>query len=106
MKYHNRRRLYGPKFTVGDTIGCCINFCDHSIFYTRNGELLDVAFPEILIDESSKDDIYPMVGLYSPGDHIRVNFGREPFVFDIAQYVQSIFTKSVETDYSDILGIN
>ena len=28
---------YGPSFTTGDTIGCCINFLSNMIFYTKNG---------------------------------------------------------------------
>lgn len=28
---------YGPAFTTGDHIGCCVNFVDNSCFYTRNG---------------------------------------------------------------------
>lgn len=28
---------YGPAFTTGDFIGCCVNFLDNSCFYTRNG---------------------------------------------------------------------
>ncbi|CAL1533620.1 unnamed protein product [Lymnaea stagnalis] len=28
---------YGPTFTTGDTIGCCVNLIDHTCFYTKNG---------------------------------------------------------------------
>ncbi len=28
---------YGPTFTTGDTIGCCLNFADGTCFYTKNG---------------------------------------------------------------------
>jgi len=28
---------YGPLFTTGDTIGCCFNFINNMIFYTKNG---------------------------------------------------------------------
>ena len=28
---------YGPTFTTGDVIGCCVNMIDHSCFYTKNG---------------------------------------------------------------------
>lgn len=28
---------YGPTFTTGDTVGCCVNFVENSCFYTRNG---------------------------------------------------------------------
>ncbi|CAG8678309.1 15126_t:CDS:2, partial [Acaulospora colombiana] len=29
--------LYGPKFTSGDTIGCCVNFLNNQVFFTKNG---------------------------------------------------------------------
>ena len=28
---------YGPLFTTGDTIGCCLNFMNNTVFYTKNG---------------------------------------------------------------------
>jgi hypothetical protein len=39
--------------------------------------LLGTAFRDI------KGKIYPTVGMKKPGEHIRVNFGQSPFVFDI-----------------------
>jgi hypothetical protein len=33
-------KSYGPTYTTGDIIGCCINFADCSISFTRNGILL------------------------------------------------------------------
>ena len=28
---------YGPSFTTGDTIGCCLNYMNNTVFYTKNG---------------------------------------------------------------------
>lgn len=28
---------YGPTFTTGDVIGCCLNLVDNVCFYTKNG---------------------------------------------------------------------
>jgi Ran-binding protein 9/10 len=28
---------YGPSFTTGDTIGCCLNFRNNTVFFTKNG---------------------------------------------------------------------
>jgi hypothetical protein len=28
---------YGPTFTTGDYVGCCVNFLENSCFYTCNG---------------------------------------------------------------------
>lgn len=32
--------------------------------------------------------IYPAIGLRTPGEQVTANFGHEPFIFDIAQYVR------------------
>jgi hypothetical protein len=39
--------------------------------------LQGTAFREI------KGKLFPSVGMKKPGEHIRVNFGQSPFVFDI-----------------------
>ncbi|ESN91391.1 hypothetical protein HELRODRAFT_70577 [Helobdella robusta] len=31
---------YGPTFSTGDVIGCCVNFIDNTCFYTLNGDNL------------------------------------------------------------------
>ena len=28
---------YGPLFMTSDTIGCCLNFKNNTVFYTKNG---------------------------------------------------------------------
>ena len=37
--FHDSRygEPYGPLFTTGDTIGCCLNFINGTVFYTKNG---------------------------------------------------------------------
>ena len=30
-------KLYGPLFTTDDAIGCCLNFTNNTVFYTKNG---------------------------------------------------------------------
>lgn len=80
---------YGPTFTTGDTVGCCIDFQRQIVFYTKNGERLDVAFTNLMfdgMDEREKDNIYPTVGLHSIGELVHINFGKESFMFDIIEY--------------------
>ena len=79
-------RVYGPTFTAGDHIGCCLNFREGIAFYTKNGVQLATAFRNLRPDEEVRR-LYPTVGLRSPGEHVRVNFGTEPFMFDIEEYV-------------------
>jgi Ran-binding protein 9/10 len=83
---------YGPTFSTGDVIGCCIDFQKRLVFYTINGQLLDAAFRNISFDDfckSGNSDVYPTIGLSSSGEHVHVNFGKNPFVFDILEYVQA-----------------
>ena len=37
-------KQYGPTFSTGDVIGCCINFINGSCFYTKNGAYLGNLF--------------------------------------------------------------
>lgn len=73
---------YGPTFTTGDVIGCCVNLVDRSCFYTKNGVNIGIAFRDL-----PDIQLYPMVGLQTPGEEICANFGQLPFVFDIEDYI-------------------
>ncbi|KAJ2729184.1 hypothetical protein IW152_005716 [Coemansia sp. BCRC 34962] len=78
-----RGSRYGPGFTTGDTVGCGIDFTQRRIFFTRNGFFLGYAFDTI----DTTKDLFPCVGMRTPGEHVKANFGRRPFVFDISHYV-------------------
>ncbi|XP_075170052.1 ran-binding protein M [Haematobia irritans] len=67
---------YGPTFTTGDIIGCCVNFVNNTCFYTKNGTHLGIAFRDL------PTKLYPTVGLQTPGEEVDANFGQEPFKFD------------------------
>ncbi|KAG8158624.1 hypothetical protein KVR01_011746 [Diaporthe batatas] len=73
----NAGKQYGPTFGYGDVIGCGVNFRTGTAFFTKNGHYLGIAFREV------KGKLYPSVGLKKTGEHIRVNFGQTPFLFDI-----------------------
>ncbi|KAI0134757.1 SPRY domain-containing protein [Xylariales sp. AK1849] len=74
---HNVGKHYGAPFTTGDTIGCGVNFRTGNAFFTKNGIDLGIAFPHIT------GKMYPVIGMKRTGEHIRVNFGQTPFVYDI-----------------------
>lgn len=80
-------KVYASTYTTGDKIGCCVNFREGIAFFTKNGVQLATAFKNLMPDEERRD-LYPTVGLRSPGEHVRINFGKEPFVFDIKEYVE------------------
>uniref|UniRef100_A0A4W3K3L9 RAN binding protein 10 n=1 Tax=Callorhinchus milii TaxID=7868 RepID=A0A4W3K3L9_CALMI len=73
---------YGPTFTTGDVIGCCVNLINNTCFYTKNGHSLGIAFTDL------PPNLYPTVGLQTPGEIVDANFGQQPFVFDIEDYMR------------------
>ncbi|XP_041760361.1 ran-binding protein 9 isoform X1 [Coregonus clupeaformis] len=78
---------YGPTFTTGDVIGCCVNLINNTCFYTKNGHSLGIAFIDLPLN------MYPTVGLQTPGEVVDSNFGQHPFVFDIDDYMREWRTK-------------
>nr|CDP25059.1 Putative protein similar to ran-binding protein 10 RBP10 of Mus musculus [Podospora anserina S mat+] len=83
----NVGKAYGPKFGPKDTVGCCINFRLGQAFFTKNGKELKVAFRDINFKDVKAGKLFPMVGLKKTGDHIWANFGQQPFMFDIDNYM-------------------
>jgi len=73
---------YGPTFTTGDVIGCCVNHIDMTCFYTKNGVHLGTAFRDL------PPMLHPTVGLQTPGEVVEANFGQTPFVYNIGDYVE------------------
>eukprot|EP00127_Corallochytrium_limacisporum_P002705 Clim_evm14s136 gene=Clim_evmTU14s136 len=78
---------YGPTFTTGDVIGCCINFVDNTCFYTKNGLFLGICFQDL------KPNLYPTVGLRTPGEVVEANFGQKPFEYDIMNHWEETRSK-------------
>ncbi|OAF64668.1 Ran-binding protein 9 [Intoshia linei] len=88
-------RVYGPIYTTGDVIGCILNLARNEILYTKNGNLLGIAFKDI-----NEDVLYPTVGLQTPGEILKANFGQQPFMYDIMAYIyreRKFLTKQIMT---------
>ncbi|GAA5985958.1 hypothetical protein JCM10908_006348 [Rhodotorula pacifica] len=51
------------------------------VFFTKNGQFIGYAFCNL------QGPLYPTVGLRTPNEAVRANFGAEPFVFDIESLV-------------------
>merc|ERR1719283_690755 len=83
------RDRHGPTFTTGDVIGCGINLIDGSCFYTKNGHHLGVAFQDL------PSNLFPTVGLQTPGEIIDANFGQEPFLFDVEGEMRELRRKTL-----------
>ncbi|PYH90361.1 Ran-binding protein [Aspergillus ellipticus CBS 707.79] len=77
-------RQYGPTFGANDTVGCGVNFSTGCAFFTKNGIFLGNAFREL-----RNLKVYPSVGMKKqPPVHLAVNFGQQPFMFDIDDMVK------------------
>ena len=51
LKCNDNKNPYGEIWTIGDVIGCYIDFNKREISFSRNGKDLGVAFKEIPIGE-------------------------------------------------------
>ena len=85
-KFGNRAegQAYGPTFTTNDVIGCGLNLKDRSCLFTKNGTDLGVAFTDL------PSNLYPTVGLFSPGEVVSGNFGQDIFVFDVEKKMHDL----------------
>lgn len=73
--------IYHPGFGQNDVVGCGIDFNKRHAFFTKNGQDLGVAFKNIAFPTNP---IFPCIGMKKHhGVLIGVNFGQEPFVFDM-----------------------
>ena len=71
-----------PPFGRGDVAGCGIDRGRGEVFFTRNGAFLGAA---PLSADDLASPIYPTVGL-DHADPVHVNFGSEPFAYDLASH--------------------
>ncbi|CAI2169963.1 1832_t:CDS:2, partial [Funneliformis geosporum] len=64
-----------PDFMTDDTIGCCLNIRNSTLFYTKNEVNLGIAFRDL------KNTLYSCVEILSPGGSVRANFGYKKFKY-------------------------
>ncbi|KRY53510.1 Ran-binding protein 10 [Trichinella britovi] len=102
---------YGPTFTTGDVIGCGVHLMKKTCFYTKNGRhlgaylllILELHSPIYRLVASAsvqlalsylsnflQGELYPTVGLQTPGEVVEVNFGQQPFEYDIMEEIKQV----------------
>jgi hypothetical protein len=67
---------YGTAFTKNDVIGCGLNSKEGTVFFTKNGKYLGVAFKNVY------GRFFAGIGSSSAAS-VLVNFGQMPFLFDL-----------------------
>ncbi|RIB16693.1 concanavalin A-like lectin/glucanase domain-containing protein [Gigaspora rosea] len=83
---------YGPTFKTGDTIGCCLDFRNNTVFYTKNGINLGIVFRDLkyneLHEKKDKKDLendlyYLCIGIRPKNGpiFIEANFGHKEFKY-------------------------
>jgi hypothetical protein len=80
-------RPCGPKYGVGDTVGCGIDYVKRGIFFTYNGQFLGYAFENMEPNDLDRN-LYPVVGMdtHCP---VECNFGVDrPFKYDLQKMVE------------------
>ncbi|CAG8774755.1 9836_t:CDS:2, partial [Acaulospora morrowiae] len=62
-------RSYGPSYTTGDTVGCCLNFPHKIISFIKNGVHIG--------------GYISCIGLKSRGDSVEAIFGNKKFKYEV-----------------------
>lgn len=81
--YHGQGKgePFGPTYTSDDTVGAGINYSALEFFFTKNGELVGTVGKDI------KGLLYPTIAVHGPNEEVTVNFGKQPFRFDIEAFM-------------------
>ncbi|KAI5668041.1 hypothetical protein M9H77_17894 [Catharanthus roseus] len=77
---HGKGEAFGPTYTTGDTVGGGINYATQEFFFTKNGSVVGAVYKDV------KGPLFPTVAVHSQNEEVTVNFGKDPFKFDIKKF--------------------
>ena len=72
----------GSKFEVGSTVGCGVIFSSKEVFF-----LVDGSFDKVICKDVDTKELYPTISMGSPNEEVKVNFGQQPFKFDVESMI-------------------
>ena len=78
---NSKGKRFGPTFGLTDVIGCGVDFNEKTVFFTKNGELVGIVSKKL-----ANHTWYPTIGIRAWKAVVKINFGQEPFKFNIANY--------------------
>lgn len=93
LLYHGQGKgeAFGPTYSTGDTVGGGINYASQELFFTKNGTIVGTVFKDV------KGPLFPTVAVHSQNEEVTINFGKDPFVFDLKAYEAQERTKQHST---------
>ncbi|KAM1204089.1 hypothetical protein ACFX13_020323 [Malus domestica] len=77
---HGRGEAFGPTYTSGDIVGGGINYDSQEFFFTKNGAVVGT------VPKDMKGPLFPTIAVHSQNEEVQVNFGQQPFAFDLKEF--------------------
>ncbi|KAM1181004.1 hypothetical protein ACFX1Q_020887 [Malus domestica] len=77
---HGRGEAFGPTYTSGDIVGGGINYDSQEFFFTKNGAVVGT------VPKDMKGPLFPTIAVHSQNKEVQVNFGQQPFAFDLKEF--------------------
>lgn len=84
---HGKGEAFGPTYSTGDVVGGGINYTSHEFFFTKNGQVVGT------VEKDVKGRLYPTIAVHSQYEEVIVNFGKDPFIFDLKAYEATLRAK-------------
>ena len=85
-EYGNKGTVFGPSFKTDDVIGFGANLITNDVFFTKNGKMIGFASENITNISRNGYEWFPAVSLHSKTAKVEINFGENPFIFNIREY--------------------